>query len=113
MDGLRAHLVFEHPVENADIGKSASSHDEIVSSPGSISVEIFLFNALGLEEACCWRVASNIASWGNVVSSNGVSEDSQDVCILNGLKLREFFFDWLEERRVVNVSGGITPLEVY
>lgn len=112
MNSLRTNLVFKHSVENANVGKSASGHDQIVSSPGSIGVEIFLLNAFGFEEARSRRVSSNISSRRNMISSNRISKYGQDVCILNRLKLRQLFLNWLEEWRIMDIGGCFIPLEM-
>ena len=90
-------------VDNSDIGKSASSHDQIVSSSCSISVKVFLFNAFLLKESSSWRVYRDISSWRYMICRDGVSKQSQNVSILNFSYFRQLFFGRFKEWGVMDV----------
>lgn len=93
MDSLRSYFTSKHLVGDTYIGKSSSSHDEVVSSPGSICVEILSIDSSFLEETGSRRRTSDVACRGNMISSDGISKDREDICVLDGLDFGEFFLN--------------------
>jgi hypothetical protein len=49
MNSLRTYFRY-HFIDYADVSEGASGHNEVVTSPRPVSVEIFLFNTFLLEE---------------------------------------------------------------
>lgn len=44
IDGLWPNFSFHHFIDDSDVGKCSPRHDEIVSPPGTISVEVFFLD---------------------------------------------------------------------
>jgi len=68
MDSLRPNFSLVHLVNDSDISKGSSGHDEVIASPGTIGIEILLLNAFFFQETGSWRGSRNISSWRNMVS---------------------------------------------
>lgn len=75
MDSLRPNFALHHLIGDPDVSKSTSSHDEIIASASTISVEIFLLNSSFLEESSSRRRCRNVTSWRNVVCSYGITKN--------------------------------------
>lgn len=63
MDSLRSYFALIHLVDDSDISKGSSGHDKVITSPGSISVEIFLLNASSFQETGSRGGSRNVSSW--------------------------------------------------
>lgn len=70
MDSLWSNLAIEHSVEDSNVGKCSSRHNQVISSPCSICIEVLLLNALCLEEAGSGGIACNVSSRRDVISRN-------------------------------------------
>ena len=92
VDRLRTNLVIEHSVLDADVGKGSSGHDEIIASSSAVCVEILLLDALLFEEAGCWRCPSNVSCRRNVIGSDRITKNCQNVGIFNGFNLGQLSF---------------------
>jgi len=109
MDGLGSGL-FDELVDKSDVGEGTSGHNFVITSSGTISVEVLLFNSLLLEESSSRRVLGDITSRGNVISGDGVTKVKETVSILDILDFGKGQFSLLEEGRVMDVSGVLLPL---
>lgn len=83
MSGVGAWLLDKF-VHQSDVGEGTSCHDEIIATSSSIGVEIFWFNSLLFKPSCSAGGLGNVPSWRNMVSSDRVTEKTEDVGI----------FDW-------------------
>ena len=112
MNSLGSHFALHHFVKNSNICKSASGHDQVVASSGSVCVEISFLDSSFFEEPGSRRWEGNISSGGDVVSRDGISKKSKDMSIFNFLNFGESLFNWFEEGRVMDVSWLVAPLEM-
>ena len=82
--GLGADLVNEL-VDEADVGEGTTSHDLVVTSAGTVGVEVLGGNTLLLEVASSGRVGSNLTSRRDVISGDGVTDVKEHVGVLQAL----------------------------
>lgn len=61
MDRLRAYFSSKHLVDDANVGESSSGHDEVISSPRSVCVEVLSIDSSFFEETGSRRRASDVA----------------------------------------------------
>lgn len=109
VDSLWAGL-FNKLVDDSDIGKSTSSHNFIITSSSTISVEIFRFDTSSDQISTSRRVLGDVTSGGDVISSDGITERSQAVSVLDVLDFRGVQAHSLEEGRIVDIGGAFLPL---
>jgi len=72
VNSLRANLV-DHLVDESGISECSSSHDFIVSSSGTISIEVLLLDASFIEISSSRGVLRDSSCWGDVISSDGIT----------------------------------------
>ena len=98
-----ANLLNEF-VDQSDVSESSSSHDLIISSSGSIGVEVSSLNTLILKVSSSRGVLGDLSSWGDMVSSDGVSQVQDAVSSFNIIDRVWLSSHSLEERWVMNVG---------
>jgi hypothetical protein len=79
---LWSNFSFHHFINNSNISKCSSSHNQIISSSRSISIKIFLFNSSLFQKSSSWRINWYISSRRYMISSYWVPKNSQYICIL-------------------------------
>jgi len=72
VDCLGANLV-DHLVDESGISESSSSHDFIVSSSCTVSIEVLLLDASLVEVSSSRGVLGDSSSWGDVIGSDGIT----------------------------------------
>ena len=110
MDSLRADFRNEL-VDDSDIGEGASGHYLVVSSSGSVLVEVLGLNTSGHQVLGSAGSLGNVSGGGNVVSGDGVSEAQEHSGVLDGHNLIDLLANHIEERRSLDVSGLVVPGE--
>jgi len=86
------------------IKKYTSGHDLVVTSSGSVGVEVLLLDVLVGEETGGGGVLGNRTGRGDVVGGDGVSEIEETVGSFDVLDGDGFGLEGLEERGVVDVG---------
>lgn len=72
MNSLRSNLRY-HLINYSSVSKGSSSHNLVISSSSTISIEIFLFNSSLLQISGSRRIFSYSSCRTNMISSNEVS----------------------------------------
>jgi len=109
MLGGRTDLV-DHLVDETDVSEGTASHNLVVTSAGTVRVEVLLLDSLLSEVAGSRGVLGDLTGGGDVIGGDGVSKVKEAVGtsdVLNGL---EFSLGALEEGRVVDVGGVFFPI---
>jgi hypothetical protein len=65
-----------------------------------------------LQKSGSWRGSGDVSCWRDMICSDGVAEDSENMGIFNRIQFRQFLFSRFEKWRIVNVSRVIVPLEM-
>ena len=86
--GLRSNFRGKF-IDDSSIGKSSSSHNLIVSSTSSISIEVNLLNSFGKKISSSWWILSDTTGRGNVVSCYGISKAAENIGVRDVFNLRE------------------------
>mgnify|MGYP007013252524 CR=1 FL=1 len=73
ISGLRTNFRSKF-VNNSGVSKGSSSHDFVIASSSTISVEIKWLNSFRFQESSSGRVFSNISSWRNMISGNWITK---------------------------------------
>ena len=112
MDSLRTNSSFQHFIDYSYICKGSSSHDKIITSSRTVSIKIsFLYSSLFQKSSSSWWNWDISCRW-NMISCNRISKNCQNIGIVYRLYFRENFFSWLEERRIMNISWFLIPIEM-
>jgi hypothetical protein len=101
--------LLNHFVDNADVGEGSTSHDLVITTAGTIRVKVFLGDAAFSEVNGSGRVLSDLTGGGDVIGGDGVTKVEEAVGrgdVLDGV---QGVGSVLEERRVVDIGGGIIP----
>jgi len=101
--------LLNHLVDQTHVSESTTGHHLIVTSTGSVRVEIFIRDSTLSKEASSRGVLSDLSSGGNVIGSDGVAHVQEAVSVVHISNRLELSFGALEEGRVVDVSGVIVP----
>lgn len=101
---LRNHLV-----DKTDVGESTTGHDLIVTSAGTVGVEVLGGNTALSKVASGRRVLSNLTGGTDVIRGNGVTNIKEARSISNVRDWGQTSLGRGEEGRVVDVGGGIVP----
>ena len=72
VDSLRSNLV-DHLVDESGISECSSSHDFIVSSSSTVSIEVLLLDASLVEVSSSRGILGDSTSWGDVIGSDGIT----------------------------------------
>jgi hypothetical protein len=102
--GLGNHLVDE-----SHVSEGTSSHDLIVTSAGSVGVEVLIGDSALSKEASSRGVLGDLSSGGDVIGGDGVTHVQEAVSVVNVRDGLEFSLGALEEGRVVDVGGVVVP----
>lgn len=105
VQSLRAHLAIHELVNDTGVGKGASGHDLIVASSSPVGVEVLFGDSFFQEELGGRGIGSDSTGGRDVVSRDAVSEEAQDVGVLDILDHGKVMFHGLEEGRVVDVGA--------
>lgn len=112
MHGLGSDFVNQF-VNQTGISESTSSHDFIISSSGTIGVEVFLFNSFITQETGSGGVLGNSSSRGNMISGNGITKVQKAISTFDVFDGVRFGLKSLEERRVMDISGTFFPVKLF
>lgn len=102
--------LWDHLVNEANVGKGATSHDLIVTSAGTVGVVVLGSNTTLLKVAGSRRVLGDFASWRDVIGSDRVTDVEEAVTIIDGFTRGDLSLSRLEEGRVMDVGGSIIPI---
>lgn len=109
VDCFRAHFSIQELVNQADIGKSASSHHLIIATSATVGIEIFPINST-LKEILCSRAVLGDASGGrNMICGYTVTKNKQAEGIIHSMWTRWIHSHVLEVRRLVNIGRFRIP----
>jgi len=95
---------LDHLFDHAGVGKGSTGHNLIVTVTGTVGVKVFLRNAALSEVTGSGGVLSDLTSWGDMISGDGVTHVQEAVSTLevfDGLKL---ILSGLEEWKVVDIG---------
>jgi hypothetical protein len=98
-----------HLVDKAHISESTTGHDLVVTSAGSVRVEVLVGNSTLSKEASSRGVLGDLTGGGDVIGGDGVTHVQEAVSIVNVSDGLEFGLGALEEGRVVDVGRVIVP----
>jgi hypothetical protein len=98
-----------HLVDKTHISESTTGHDLVVTSAGSVRVEVLVGNSTLSKEASSRGVLGDLTGGGDVIGGDGVTHVQEAVGIVNVSDGLEFGLGALEEGRVVDVGRVIVP----
>jgi len=96
---LRHHLVDE-----SNVGESTTGHDLIVTSAGTVRVEVLGGNTTLSEVTGSGRVLGNLSGGRDVISSDRVTDVQEAMSVVNASNRGGASLSSCEERRVMDVS---------
>ena len=106
---IAAFLAAQHLVANTDVGEGAAHHHFVVAAPRTVGVEVPRLHALLAQVAPGRAVGLDVAGWRDMVGGHRVAQQGQDACALYVADFRRRAADVVEERRVLDVGGGVLP----
>ena len=104
--GSRGQLITQ-----AHIGEGAAHHHLVVTTAGTVGVEVDFLDALALEILSSRRVLFDRSGRRNVIRGNGITKPGQAAGVSYFGNAGEFLRHSTEIGRVLNVGGIILPAE--
>ena len=75
VDSLRTNCTLHHLIDNSNICKGSSGHDEVIASPCTISIEISFFDPSLLQKSGSRRWDWDVARRWDMVSCDRISKN--------------------------------------
>lgn len=97
-------------IDKSNISKCPSCHHFVIASPGPVSMKIRRLNSLRFEIFCRWRILSNIASRGNMISCKWISEPCQNISVFNIFYFWQLYLWMFKKGRVAYICWITFPL---
>ena len=108
---VAAFFTSEHEVLDADVGKGAAGHDEVIATAAAEAVEVGLRDVVFEQEAACRAGFLDRTSWADVIGGDAVAEDAERTCAFDLGDITGGHAEVSEERRMLDVGRFTVPLE--
>lgn len=112
VEGIGSDLVV-HLVDESGVGEGSSGHDFVVSSSGSVGVEILSLDSSLFEVGGSGGILGDVSGWGDVISGDEVSEVGEAVGSLDAWDWLGDLGDSIEVGWLVDIGGGLLPLVLF